>query len=169
MTGGTTSWPRHTKQGKALTENMVFQPARRSSLLATSILSQRLSHLYSQRWPFFPILMFVGFSTFIVVSFTLTALATVLVFSGAIILGAALILLAVISIVFGFAVFLTVSGFLVYIAYRLAFHVKAPGGRGIGAWRTETAMRFGLVDVRGMRDALASSETKPADGKVTTE
>jgi hypothetical protein len=80
------------------------------------------------------------------------------------------ILLAVISLAFGFALFLTISGFTTYIAYRLVFHVRAPEGRGLGAWKAETMMRFGLVDVSGMRAALETPDSKPAaNGKIAVE
>ncbi|KAF8607236.1 hypothetical protein BDV93DRAFT_542220 [Ceratobasidium sp. AG-I] len=119
---------------------------------------------------FVPVFTFLGFSAFILVSFLSTALITAVVLAGAIILGAGLILLSVISIAFGFAVFLTISAFMAYITYRFAFHTNSRDGSGFGAWKAETAMRFGIVDVRDMRTALASSEPKaPPFEKIGTE
>ncbi|KAG9073423.1 hypothetical protein FS749_015240 [Ceratobasidium sp. UAMH 11750] len=109
----------------------------------------------------FPVLTFLGFSAFVLVSFTLTALTFALVFAGIIILGAGVVLLGVTAIAFSFALFLTVSGFIAYTAYRLVFHVQSPEGQGFGAWKAETMMRFGLVDVAGVRAALASSGPRP--------
>ncbi|KAG9091029.1 hypothetical protein FRC06_000743 [Ceratobasidium sp. 370] len=108
-----------------------------------------------------PVLTFLGFSTFILASFTLTALTFALVFAGTIILGASAILLGVIAMAFGSALFLTVSGFMAYTTYRLAFHIRSSEGRGFGAWKAETMMRFGLVDVAGVRAALADSGSQP--------
>ncbi|KAG8686785.1 hypothetical protein FRC09_013926 [Ceratobasidium sp. 395] len=108
-----------------------------------------------------------GFSAFILISFVSTALVLALVFAGAIILGASAILLCVISMTFGFALFLTISGFMAFISYRLVFHVRSPEGQGLGAWKTETMMRFGLVDVGAVRDAFANSGSRPTiNGKA---
>lgn len=145
-------------------------PARKKVLTVGSVypFTTALALVFSAL-AFVPIFTFLGFSAFILVTFLSTALIAVLVFAGTIILGAGLILLAVISVAFGFSVFLTISGFIAYIAYRLAFHTNAVEGRGFGAWKAETAMRFGVVDVRGMRDALANSEPKPPVEKIATE
>ncbi|KAG8695161.1 hypothetical protein FRC09_009359 [Ceratobasidium sp. 395] len=114
-----------------------------------------------------PVLTFLGFSAFILISFVSTALVLALIFAGAIILAASAILLGVISMAFGFALFLTISGFMAFISYRLVFHVRSPEGRGLGAWKTETMMRFGLVDVGAVRDAFANSGSRPTiNGKA---
>ncbi|QRV84817.1 transmembrane protein [Ceratobasidium sp. AG-Ba] len=110
----------------------------------------------------FPILIFLGFSAFILTTFLSTALIFAIIFAGTIIVGAGTLLLGVMSMTFGFSLFLTVSGFMAFITYRLYFHLREPDGRGLGAWKAETMMRFGLVDVAGMRGALASSGSRPA-------
>lgn len=111
-----------------------------------------------------PILTFIGFALFTFISSVSTAILAALAFSGVVILGAGAILLGVLSFAFGVSVFFTVSGFMMFIAYRLAFHTQARDGQGVGAWITETMMRFGLVDIDGMRVALATpptAESKP--------
>ncbi|KAG8741821.1 hypothetical protein FRC10_002380 [Ceratobasidium sp. 414] len=77
-------------------------------------------------------------------------------------------LLGVIAIAFSSALFLTISGFIAFIAYRLVFHARSPEGQGFGGWKDETMMRFGLVDVPGVRAALAGSGPRPAkNGEAT--
>jgi hypothetical protein len=77
------------------------------------------------------------------------------------------ILLGAIALAFGFSIFLTVSGFVIYITYRFVFHVQAYEGRGVGAWVAETMTRFGLIDVNEVQKALsASSEPKLPNGKA---
>ncbi|KAJ1301010.1 hypothetical protein OPQ81_003433 [Rhizoctonia solani] len=116
---------------------------------------------------FFPVLTFLVFSFFTLFTFLLCGLATSLVFAGIVILGACVILLSVISLIFGFAIFFSVSGFMVYLAYRLAFHIQASEGQGVGAWIKETLLRFRLIDVNEFRETVASNgATRYPDGKV---
>ncbi|CAE6468081.1 unnamed protein product [Rhizoctonia solani] len=116
---------------------------------------------------FFPVLTFLIFSFFTLFIFLLSGLATALVFAGIIILGACIILLSVISLIFGFALFFSVSGYMIYLAYRLAFHLQGSEGQGVGAWVEETLLRFRLIDIHEVREALASDgATKYPDGKV---
>ncbi|KAB5593345.1 Transmembrane protein [Ceratobasidium theobromae] len=118
----------------------------------------------------FPILTFVGFSIFVLLSFVSTALIGSLVLAGLVIFGAGTILLGIISLALGFSIFLTCSGFMTYISYRLAFHTWGSEGQGVGAWVAETMMRFGLIDVEEVRQALSTNyEPKPADNKSKPE
>ncbi|ELU38619.1 hypothetical protein AG1IA_07346 [Rhizoctonia solani AG-1 IA] len=78
-----------------------------------------------------------------------------------------IILLSVLSFALGFALFFSISGLIVYLAYRLAFHVQANEGGGAGAWVEETLLRLKLVDINEVRETLASKgEKKYPDGKV---
>ncbi|CUA71873.1 hypothetical protein RSOLAG22IIIB_04819 [Rhizoctonia solani] len=74
---------------------------------------------------FFPVLTFLVFSFFTLFIFLLSGLATSLVLAGIVILGACVILLTIISLILGFALFFSVSGYMIYLAYRFAFHVQA--------------------------------------------
>ncbi|CAE6423844.1 unnamed protein product [Rhizoctonia solani] len=116
---------------------------------------------------FFPVLTFLIFSFFTLFILLLSGLATALVLAGTVILGACIILLSVISLIFGFALFFSVSGYMVYLTYRLAFHVQASEGQGVGAWIEETLLRFRLIDIQEVQETLASNgATKYPDGKV---
>ncbi|CAE6494245.1 unnamed protein product [Rhizoctonia solani] len=116
---------------------------------------------------FFPVLTFLTFSFFTLFVLLLSGLATALFLAGIIILGACVILLSIISLIFGFALFFSVSGYMVYLAYRFAFHVQANQGQGAGAWLEETLLRFKLIDINEVRETLASDGvTKYPDGKV---
>ncbi|KAF8684931.1 hypothetical protein RHS04_00843 [Rhizoctonia solani] len=107
------------------------------------------------------------FSFFTLFIFLLSGLATALVLAGIVILGACIILLSVLSFALGFALFFSISGLIVYLAYRLAFHVQANEGGGAGAWVEETLLRLKLVDINEVRETLASKgEKKYPDGKV---
>ncbi|KAF8688591.1 hypothetical protein RHS03_09486, partial [Rhizoctonia solani] len=107
------------------------------------------------------------FSFFTLFIFLLSGLATALVLAGIVILGACIILLSVLSFALGFAFFFSISGLIVYLAYRLAFHVQANEGGGVGAWVEETLLRLKLVDINEVRETLASKgEKKYPDGKV---
>ena len=105
-----------------------------------------------------PILTFIGFSLFIFFTFVTTAFIAALTFSGTFILGAGALLLGVLSLAFGFSLFIAVSGFAGFIFFRLLFHLQARDGQGVGAWMTETMMRFGLVDIDEVRTALSAPE-----------
>ncbi|CAE6478315.1 unnamed protein product [Rhizoctonia solani] len=116
---------------------------------------------------FFPVLTFLAFSFFTLFIILLSGLATALFIAGIIILGAFVILLSIISLIFGFALFFSVSGYMVYLAYRFAFHVQGVQGQGAGAWLEETLLRFRLIDINEVRETLASNgATKYPDGKV---
>ncbi|CAE6426101.1 unnamed protein product [Rhizoctonia solani] len=116
---------------------------------------------------FFPVITFLTFSFFTLFIFLLSGLATALVLAGIVILGACIILLSVLSFALGFAFFFSISGLIVYLAYRLAFHVQANEGGGVGAWVEETLLRLKLVDINEVRETLASKgEKKYPDGKV---
>ncbi|CAE6372599.1 unnamed protein product [Rhizoctonia solani] len=116
---------------------------------------------------FFPVLTFLIFSFFTLFIFLLSGLTTALILAGIVILGACVILLSVLSFALGFSLFFSISGFMVYLAYRFAFHVQANEGGGMGAWVEETLLRFKLVDINEVRETLASNgKAKYPDGKV---
>jgi len=100
---------------------------------------------------FVPVLSFLGFSAFILLSFTLVALSSALLTGAVIILGSLaclLFTLFIITCISGFLTTLCVAG---YTLLRLATLVRSDGGDGAAEWARETKGHIAHASRRIMR------------------
>jgi len=100
---------------------------------------------------FVPVLSFLGFSAFILLSFTIVALSSALLTAAVIILGFLACLLFTLFIITWISAFLTTLCVAGYTLLRLATLVRSDGGDGAAEWARETKGHIAHASSRIMR------------------
>ncbi|KAF7292991.1 hypothetical protein MIND_01198400 [Mycena indigotica] len=117
---------------------------------------------------FVPVVTFLVFSLFFVLSIAVVALSSALLLTSTVVLFFLSILLLSLCVTFFFAGCITLTLLSTYVTYRLLILVRADGREGVSTWAAETKSRFAYPRQRRRKEVLREA-SDGSDSAVVVE